>query len=480
MPYVADLLQSGSRISFSLLAGPSDAAPLSTVTTVETLGGFQRAPAGSLAVVSARTWSRAAAYELDIAIRTAAERRLAALALIGGQGKVPVTAARLAGRAGLALLAVPEDCEVADVVLHLDQVIRGGAADALARAQAALALLPTFEGTAQDLLDAVGAALGRTLELVEEGGEPIWVAGRWQGGVSGPPDDAVRLVLPALAAALGRLRAAALERATAPGQTRSDVLTELVVAERVQAGQLADRARVLGLAVDEVHTVVWATIAGTASVDPAELAERRRLFDTISLHVHAAPHGSGEAWNVARLADDVVLAGTGRTEVREAAARQMITSIRGAVAEEHPGVRLCFGIGSAQRGIDGLRQSAMEARAAAAIAARSGDPIRAFDATGINRILAGIAGSPLSRRVVDDLLAPLDRLGPDRSAEAIRTLCVYLDSRGSLKAAAARLALHPNAVHYRIRKITERLGADLADPDTGFALHLACRVRLRD
>ncbi|WP_345433255.1 PucR family transcriptional regulator [Actinoallomurus vinaceus] len=486
MPYVADLLRSGSRIPFTLLAGPPDAAPLTFVTAVESLDGVRRAPTGALVVVTGRASSYADGYQTDIAIRTAAERRVHALVLIGG-GPLPVTATRLAARANLAVLSADEDRDVAEIVLYLGQVIRGDAADSLARARAALDVLrePVAGESPVDLLDRVGDVLGRTLTMTDdasgpEGGEPIRVAGRRHGAVTGPADDAVRLVLPAVAAAIGRIKESALERATAPGQTRSDILTELIVAERAQAGLLADRARLLGLAVDDVHTVIWITPGRPAGTDPAELAERRRLFDTLTLHAHQTRHPTGESWNLARLAADILLVGTARTEIRELRCRQMIDSMRAAVADEHPGLTASFGIGTSQRGIDGLRQSAMEARAAAAIAARSPERVHAFDATGINRVLAGIAGSPLSRRVIDDLLGPVDALGPARAAEAIATLGAYLDARGSLKAAAARLRLHPNAVNYRIKKITERLGADLSDPDTAFALHLACRVRLRD
>nr|WP_244983786.1 helix-turn-helix domain-containing protein [Actinomadura citrea] len=491
--FVADLVGTGSRIPLTLLAGPADAEPLTSVTAVEALARLQRAPEGALVVVTGRSAARAAGYELDIAVRTAAERGVPALVLIGC-GPLPITAARLADRARLAVLTAEEDCDVAEVVLYLGQVIRGDAADSLARAQAALQIVRDVgeaPGPAEGgdrvvaLLERVGAVLGRTLTTTDEaagpaGAEPIWVAGRRRGGVTGPPDDAVRLVLPAVAAAIGRLRQYALERATAPGQTRSDILTELIVSERAQAGALADRARLLGLAVDDLHTVIWMTPDRPPGPDPAELAERRRLFDTLTLRTHQAPQPSGESWNLARLAADIVLVGTARAEIRQARALQMIDAVRAAVAEEHPGTVLRFGIGTPQRGIEGLRQSATEARAAAAIAVRSRELVHTFDAAGINRVLSQIAASALSRRVIDDLLRPLDALGPGRSAEAIATLCAYLDARGSLKAAASRLALHPNAVNYRIRKIVERLGADLSDPDTAFALHLACRVRLRD
>ncbi|NDU71661.1 hypothetical protein GWI34_03325 [Actinomadura sp. DSM 109109] len=491
MSIVADLLRPGSRIPLTLLAGPADAVPLTSVTAVEALARLRRAPEGALVVVTGRSAARAAGYELDIAVRTAAERGVPALVLIGC-GPLPITAARLADRARLAVLTAEDDCDVAEVVLYLGQVIRGDAADSLARAQAALRIVreageaPGGEDAtdrAAALLERVGAVLGRTLATTGEAGpgvEPIWVAGRRQGGVTGPPDDAVRLVLPAVAAAIGRMRQFALERATAPGQTRSDILTELIVTERAQAGALADRARLLGLPVDDLHTVIWMTPDRPPGPDPAELAERRRLFDTLTLRTHQEPLPSGESWNLARLAADIVLVGTARAEIRPPRARQLIDTVRAAVAEEHPGTVLRFGIGTPQRGIEGLRQSATEARAAAAIAVRSRELVHTFDAAGINRVLAQIAASPLSRRVVDDLLRPLDALGPGRSAEAIATLGAYLDARGSLKAAASRLALHPNAVNYRIRRIVERLGADLTDPDIAFALHLACRVRLRD
>jgi len=60
----------------------------------------------------------------------------------------------------------------------------------------------------------------------------------------------------------------------------------------------------------------------------------------------------------------------------------------------------------------------------------------------------------------------------------VRTLGAYLDERGSLVRAGRTLHLHPNAVAYRMRQITARVGCDLADADERLALQLACRARL--
>jgi DNA-binding PucR family transcriptional regulator len=88
------------------------------------------------------------------------------------------------------------------------------------------------------------------------------------------------------------------------------------------------------------------------------------------------------------------------------------------------------------------------------------------------------AASPLSRTLLDDVLAPLDALGPERCLVAVRTLLAYVSTRNSLARAAAALTLHPNAVNYRIRRIEQTLNLDLDDPDTRFAVELACRLRL--
>nr|WP_236720136.1 helix-turn-helix domain-containing protein [Rathayibacter sp. VKM Ac-2630] len=42
------------------------------------------------------------------------------------------------------------------------------------------------------------------------------------------------------------------------------------------------------------------------------------------------------------------------------------------------------------------------------------------------------------------------------------------------------LLLHPNAVNYRVRRIEQSLELDLEDPDTRFALELACRLRIME
>jgi DNA-binding PucR family transcriptional regulator len=150
------------------------------------------------------------------------------------------------------------------------------------------------------------------------------------------------------------------------------------------------------------------------------------------------------------------------------------------LAARWPDVAFAAGVGGPHEGIEGLRASAAEAAAAAQIA-RSGErrsTVVGFDAVGLQRMLLAWSASDPARRAVDDLLAPLDRLGGPKTDVAVRTLAAYLAERGSLVRAGERLHLHRNAVAYRIRRIAELLDADLNDSDDRFALELACRARL--
>lgn len=73
------------------------------------------------------------------------------------------------------------------------------------------------------------------------------------------------------------------------------------------------------------------------------------------------------------------------------------------------------------------------------------------------------------------------RLGPllaggEDSKELLKTLEGYLACGRNAKAAAQSLQVHRNTLLYRLRRIEERLGVDLDDPETLFALDLATRA----
>ena len=60
----------------------------------------------------------------------------------------------------------------------------------------------------------------------------------------------------------------------------------------------------------------------------------------------------------------------------------------------------------------------------------------------------------------------------------VETLRAWLDAFGDVIAASAAVYVHPNTFRYRLRRLSEVSGIDLADPETRFAAMLQLRVIL--
>ena len=64
----------------------------------------------------------------------------------------------------------------------------------------------------------------------------------------------------------------------------------------------------------------------------------------------------------------------------------------------------------------------------------------------------------------------------ERGSDLVRTLSQYLDRGGSYEATATALIVHRNTLKYRLQRIRQITGLELADPETCFNLKLATRA----
>lgn len=503
MTTVVELVQSGAHRGLVALtgveAGPGqDSRDVQEVAAIGDLDDVASPGADALLVVMPSALRLSEPYELDVAVRRCIERRHSAIVLVGRQ-QLPVTSSRLAERGGLAVLAVPADANVAELILWLNRMVRGGAADTVARAEAVLAVLAQHAqdendlGTTEELVEELSQALGQSVELrtprqsrdaaasASRSPGAVLVGDRMVGEIVCPPGDhAARLVVPAIAAAIGHRKRRELEQAFAPSQTRAELLAQIVVAESTHLTTLDEQARRVDFPVDLNHVAASMRLEprGDLSAEAA-IAAQRRLIGNAELSCLERFLPQSTWWHVARVGGGLLLVasddldGVSLTRVVRTNLEELLVEL----GDEDTMVHV--GLGSDQRGVGGLRQSAVEARAAVDLAQQTGRDgvITALDATGVRRVLADLWASPLSRRIIRDMLAPLDDLGPERAASAIKTLTAYLDNQSSPKRSAAVLHLHPNAVTYRMQRIEATLGVDLADPDVRFGLHLACRMR---
>ena len=95
---------------------------------------------------------------------------------------------------------------------------------------------------------------------------------------------------------------------------------------------------------------------------------------------------------------------------------------------------------------------------------------------GVQRLLIALEGHPELNAFYEETLGAIDRYDRANRSELLPTLEAFFRADNSVAEAAARLRLHRNTVAYRLRRIEQISGHNLADPETRLALQLGLRV----
>lgn len=500
MPSVDEILASSPLATLRRVSRGGGEREVATVRLAERFAELDDAPEGSFVVLTRLASEEITGYRLDMALRWASVHHVAAVAAFSAERWQPaLTALDIAGRAGIALVSIPADTELAGLVRAIHAEIGGGAERALARARQGLEAVLRASASApagadpEELAAVAGRALGVTVGFRPAGeglpgdGVPVLVdetpAGHFVAwGADGNIGIAADLVLHAAAASAARFLDLARRARDTPARSRSELLAELLMSDSAVDAELLSRARQLGIRIGGWHVAVRIEADDLEEAEPDEV----RRFEMLEAAGQAALQGvsaSGETWYLSRIGRAIILVRTTPSDPGPQAGIRAVRSAERAlkaVGDRLPKPRFRAGVGTAHEGPTGLRASAAESRSAlsAARAARNSADIAAHDAVGIRRMLTEWYASDTVRASVRDQLAPLEKLGSARADTAIRTLAAYLDEQGSIIRTAQRLHLHRNAVTNRIRGITELLDVDLDDPDQRLALQLACRARL--
>jgi hypothetical protein len=477
VPTVDELLRHPLVRGLTLVAGPWAARPAGSVVIVDELAKLGEAREGAVALLTPHASSVTAGYQLDVALHAAGERRLAALAVYGA-ATTSVTAIRLADRTRVALLTIDPDIELTELAFGLARQIRADPGGVLNRSLDALKAITGAEPAGTDaVLDAAGAAIGTAFLVTDrpDGGlaVPIVSDGRRDGYVCTARDDhAANLAAHLAAGAIGRIRTVAIKAQRRPAQARADALAGLLTAAPPQLQRATERARDVGVRLDDQLAVVRLEIAVPGARD---LADRRAAEEQLDDLVLAAVAADPDGWYRARLDDALLLVHAGEDRALPT------TAVLAAIRDAFPAATVFCGVGAHHHGADGVRESAAQAATAASAARGWGRAATAvhIDTVGMPPMLVDWLGSRGAQESMRRLLAPLSDLPGERAETAVRTLQIYLDERGSLQRSGERLHLHKNAVAYRMKRIREQLaGVDLDDPDRRLELQLACRAWL--
>lgn len=133
------------------------------------------------------------------------------------------------------------------------------------------------------------------------------------------------------------------------------------------------------------------------------------------------------------------------------------------------------GIGTTVREPPDIARSYREAVWAARMALRQRIGVVDFADSGLHRFfLPGHEGGDPD---FEQPVAELERAAEQCNFDPIETLSAFLDAGGNASRAATYLHLHLNSLRYRLQRISELCGVDLADPETRFRLQVAVRLR---
>lgn len=148
-----------------------------------------------------------------------------------------------------------------------------------------------------------------------------------------------------------------------------------------------------------------------------------------------------------------------------------------AVRQELASLPHGIGMSPPVTGLRGIPAAARRARIAHRCLTPGATGVAVFGDRPLTALVAG-AGE-LAAELADAVLADLRTLPPAEQDVLLKTLRTWYDEGGSAKATAERLFVHPNTVRYRVRRVQELTGRDLADPRGAAELYAAVEsVRL--
>ncbi|HEV8565002.1 MAG TPA: PucR family transcriptional regulator ligand-binding domain-containing protein [Actinomycetota bacterium] len=122
-------------------------------------------------------------------------------------------------------------------------------------------------------------------------------------------------------------------------------------------------------------------------------------------------------------------------------------------------------------------RSLREAKYALQVCRLEGWPLAGFEDLGSSRLLLSMTDPGALRAFAASMLSPLDAYDRDQGGELIGSLQAFLQHNARWETAAAHLYVHRHTLRYRMRKVEELTGRDLASSFDRMEFWLALRAR---
>ena len=290
-------------------------------------------------------------------------------------------------------------------------------------------------------------------------------------------------VPPARLVIVRTLLAGELARVRAPERASEEAATSFLRAilrrEITDRDELVARGRELGVALEGGAAVIVARAHPRAT---HEEGWRRRMLVVAERGGRAAAPGTlaalveaTEPDSPAGPSDEVVLLVPGADEA-------LVERVTGIVARELeanlPTLRFAIGRSRIARDPVDLHRAAHEALLAANVAEGGESVVLAFEETGAYRLLlASMSEHPDElRRFYSETLEKVVAYDEQYETDLVTTLETFLDANGNVAGTAQRLFTHRHTVRYRLERVRELTGLDVASSDGREKLSLGLKA----
>jgi GAF domain-containing protein len=317
----------------------------------------------------------------------------------------------------------------------------------------------------------LGAGLGHRHLLV-----PVTVAGRLHGHLvvmeAGSRLSSLDVHVAGRAARILALELSAEQRAAAAEcDIRASLVSDLIRGER-EADALRRRGDFLGVDLDTPH--VFCLVAGLPSSEDA-VPPAAVLLEALADLGRGAPVLSTtvSAGTAAILPIDASLS-------PRAAIVAVKAAVHDALADIGADLRLAVALSSVVTGPGGYVHAAVESeqvlRCVERLAGAEGPWLLSADDLGAGRLMLASAGTEEIDRFARDALGPMcDEDEP--MSDLLSTLQVFFESSRSVRGSAVVLDVHENTIRYRLARIHELTGLDVAsNSDHQMTAQIALRV----
>ncbi len=319
--------------------------------------------------------------------------------------------------------------------------------------------------------------------MVSGGGGPIGVIVVW---APWPPTPTQAAVVAELSEAVGLERAREEVRTETESRLRGDLIEELMAGEVVSRESLVRRARHLGAdlsggAVALIGKLQDPHTEGRIITDP-RLVRRflQQARAAMDLHWPRALVDWNEGRLLALLPPTAAGGSDPSREEIEAQAFTLGKRLLAATRETVPGLALTLALSRYTPEPERLGVALDEARLALSIGERLGraGEVVTFEETGTYKLLFHIFADRPEELIsfYEQTIAPLVRYDEQYQTELVGTLSTYLGHDCNLAATASTLYTHRHTVRYRLDRIAELSGLDIAKTDDREKLSLGLKA----